>query len=103
MAKAYRAYLPERRYGDVAGLANSLLARMPHEREVLARDHWNGKEGVVTHAPLFKARVRAFRADYATPAEFCKVFSEMDRLFLLVLSLTANHAEAEGCFVAGIG
>lgn len=42
-------------------------------------------------------------AVYATRADFCRVFeSDMDRLYLLSLLLTADHGLAEQCFVRGL-
>jgi DNA-directed RNA polymerase specialized sigma24 family protein len=41
---------------------------------------------------------------YATSADFCRIFEKnMDRLYLLSLLLTGNHAAAENCFVQGLG
>lgn len=43
------------------------------------------------------------RADYATPADFCKLLeSEMRSLYRLAFLLTTNHHDAERCFVATI-
>jgi DNA-directed RNA polymerase specialized sigma24 family protein len=40
---------------------------------------------------------------YATEADFCRIFrSDMNRLYLLSLLLTGNHATAEKCFVRGL-
>jgi DNA-directed RNA polymerase specialized sigma24 family protein len=40
---------------------------------------------------------------YATAADFCRIFADnMDRLYLLSLLLTADHALAEKCFVRGL-
>lgn len=40
---------------------------------------------------------------YTVPADFCRLFEkEMDRLYLLAFLLTADHAEAESCFVQGL-
>ena len=40
---------------------------------------------------------------YATSADFCRIFEkDMDRLYLLSLLLTGNHAAAEECFVQGL-
>lgn len=42
-------------------------------------------------------------APYATGADFCRIFeSNMDRLYLLALLLTGDHAVAESCFVTGL-
>jgi DNA-directed RNA polymerase specialized sigma24 family protein len=47
-----------------------------------------------------KREVANVRADYATPADFCKVLeSDMKSLYLLAFLLTANHGDAEQCFV----
>jgi len=43
------------------------------------------------------------RADYATPADFCKLLeSDMKSLYRLAFLLTTNHHDAEQCFVATI-
>ncbi|MBV8049699.1 MAG: sigma-70 family RNA polymerase sigma factor [Acidobacteriaceae bacterium] len=40
---------------------------------------------------------------YATEADFCRVFeNEMDRLYLLSLLLTGNEELAQNCFVGGL-
>jgi DNA-directed RNA polymerase specialized sigma24 family protein len=40
-------------------------------------------------------------AEYATRADFCKIFEEqMDRLYLLSFLLTANHTKAKQCFLS---
>jgi DNA-directed RNA polymerase specialized sigma24 family protein len=40
---------------------------------------------------------------YATSTDFCRVFAEnMDSMHLLSLLLTADHTEAEECFVSGV-
>jgi DNA-directed RNA polymerase specialized sigma24 family protein len=40
---------------------------------------------------------------YATEADFCRIFrSDMNRLYLLSLLLTGDHATAEKCFVRGL-
>jgi len=42
-------------------------------------------------------------ADYATPADFCRIFTkEMNQLYLLSFLLTADRATAEKCFVEGL-
>ena len=42
-------------------------------------------------------------ADCATREDFCRLFeADMKPLYLLAFLLTANHAYAERCFVAGI-
>jgi hypothetical protein len=47
-----------------------------------------------------KHKVVSFRGNYATPADFCNVFQkDMKSLYVLVLLLTANQADAEKCFV----
>jgi len=44
-----------------------------------------------------------FRTDYATSTDFCKAFeSDMKSLYLLAFLLTANHNDAEQCFVATV-
>src|SRR2546426_1008725 len=46
---------------------------------------------------------QAVEAAYATRADFCRIFQdEMKPLYLLAFLLTADHAKAEQCFVAGI-
>jgi hypothetical protein len=43
------------------------------------------------------------RAKYATSADFCQVFeNDTSQLYLLAFMLTANHKDAERCFVATI-
>lgn len=40
---------------------------------------------------------------YATRGDFCRIFQDdMDRLYLLSLLLTGDHATAEKCFVGGL-
>lgn len=40
---------------------------------------------------------------YASAADFCRLFkAEMKRLYLLAFMLTANHANAEACFLAAL-
>ncbi|MFZ3339795.1 MAG: hypothetical protein WA213_02855 [Terriglobales bacterium] len=42
-------------------------------------------------------------ADYATPADFCRIFTkEMNQLFLLSFLLAADRTTAEKCFVEGL-
>jgi len=42
-------------------------------------------------------------ADYATPADFCRIFTkEMNQLYLLSFLLTADRATAEKSFVEGL-
>src|ERR1039458_10270635 len=44
-----------------------------------------------------------FRAEYAASADFCQVFeNNTSQLYLLAFLLTANHTDAERCFVATI-
>ena len=44
-----------------------------------------------------------FRAEYATSADFCQVLeNDTSQLYLLAFLLTANHKDAERCFVATI-
>lgn len=48
-------------------------------------------------------KIEHFRADYAQPTDYCDVFErEMKSLYLLAFLLTANHQEAEECFVSTI-
>ena len=50
-----------------------------------------------------KPEIAAFRADYAMRTDFCAVFEEdMKPLYLLAFLLTANHKEAEQCFVSTV-
>jgi hypothetical protein len=49
-----------------------------------------------------KRKQRAGQA-YATRTDFCRVFKdEMGPLYLLAFLLTANHADAEKCFLAAL-
>lgn len=51
-----------------------------------------------------KERSAATQRDYATRADFCRIFDdEMKSLYRLALLLTADHVKAEQCFVASIG
>jgi len=44
-----------------------------------------------------------FRTEYATSADFCQVFeNDTSQLYLLAFLLTANHKDAERCFVGTI-
>jgi DNA-directed RNA polymerase specialized sigma24 family protein len=46
---------------------------------------------------------RTKRADYAMPADFCRMFEDrLDHLFTLALLLTADRPSAEQCVVAGL-
>lgn len=48
-------------------------------------------------------KMDSFRTDYATSADFCQVFeNDTSQLYLLAFLLTANHKDAERCFVATI-
>jgi len=50
-----------------------------------------------------KREIADFQADYETRADFCKVFeNEMKSLYLLAFLLTANHQDAEQCFVSTV-
>jgi len=50
-----------------------------------------------------KARNAEFTSQYATRADYCRIFQEEVRpLYLLSFLLTANHARAEQCYVEGI-
>jgi hypothetical protein len=50
-----------------------------------------------------KREIANLRADYATPADFCKVLeSDMKSLYLLAFLLTANHKHAEQCFASTV-
>src|SRR5215831_12460229 len=41
--------------------------------------------------------------EYATAADFCRIFAEdMNGLFLLALLLTGDHEKGEQCFVAAL-
>lgn len=49
---------------------------------------------------LRQRQIDNFRAAYATDEDFCRLFhSDMNQLYLLAFLLTANHHEAEQCFV----
>jgi len=50
-----------------------------------------------------KPHVREFRDNYATCTDFCEVFRRnTTHLYLLAFLLTANHQEAQECFVGAI-
>jgi DNA-directed RNA polymerase specialized sigma24 family protein len=50
-----------------------------------------------------KREVANLRIGYATAADFCKAFeSDMKTLYLLAFLLTANHKDAERCFVSTV-
>jgi hypothetical protein len=50
-----------------------------------------------------KREIANLRANYATPADFCKVLeSDMKSLYLLAFLLTANHKHAEQCFMSTV-
>ena len=50
-----------------------------------------------------RPHVRDFRSDYATCADFCEVFRRnTTQLYLLAFLLTANHQEAQECFVGAM-
>src|SRR5215510_1726681 len=52
---------------------------------------------------LWNRKVMEEPVDCATREDFCRLFeAEMKPLYLLAFLLTANHAEAEQCFVSGI-
>lgn len=54
-------------------------------------------------AVLAQTQVSTVGEEYATRADFCRVFKdEMKSLYVLALLLTANHQLAEQCFVAGL-
>jgi hypothetical protein len=56
-----------------------------------------GAHKVAQHVANHKA------ADYATPADFCRIFTkEMNQLYLLSFLLTADRTTAEKCFVQGL-
>ena len=47
--------------------------------------------------------VAGVTSGYAAASDFCQLFQDrMDGLYLLALLLTANHRQAEACFVAGL-
>jgi DNA-directed RNA polymerase specialized sigma24 family protein len=53
--------------------------------------------------PPRKLETAGFRACYAKRADFCEVFErDMKPLYLLAFLLTANHKEAEQCFVSTV-
>lgn len=48
-----------------------------------------------------RPRAATFQNDYARHSDFCEVFEKgMQPLYLLAFLLTANHKEAEQCFVS---
>src|SRR5271154_4388387 len=50
-----------------------------------------------------QSKIVDFRADWASPTDFCKIFeNDMDHLYLLAFLMTANHKNAEQCFTATI-
>ena len=50
-----------------------------------------------------KPHVREFRDNYATCTDFCEVFRRnTTHLYLLAFLLTANHQEAQECFVGAM-
>ena len=50
-----------------------------------------------------KPKVANFRADYATPVDFCDIFrNDTKHLYLLAFLLTTNHKESEQCFVSTV-
>ena len=51
-----------------------------------------------------RPHVRDFHDDYATCTDFCEVFRRnTTQLYLLAFLLTANHQEAQECFVGAMG
>ena len=51
-----------------------------------------------------RPHVRDFRDGYATCSDFCEVFRRnTTHLYLLAFLLTANHQEAQECFVGAMG
>jgi DNA-directed RNA polymerase specialized sigma24 family protein len=54
--------------------------------------------------PRLKRETPGFRADYATPADFCEILQQdMKPLYRLAFLLTANDKEAEKCFTSTAG
>src|SRR5713226_4673806 len=50
-----------------------------------------------------RPHVRDFRDNYATCSDFCEVFRRnTTQLYLLAFLLTANHQEAQECFVGAM-
>jgi hypothetical protein len=48
-----------------------------------------------------KSEIGNFRAEYATRTDFCETLeNDMACFYLLAFLLTANHKDAEGCFIA---
>jgi hypothetical protein len=48
-----------------------------------------------------KRGIANFQADYATPADFCKILeNDMKSFYLLAFLLTANHNDAQQCFAS---
>jgi Sigma-70, region 4 len=63
----------------------------------------NGKGMTEVHVSQTTQISKNGSTTYATPADFCRIFSQkMNRLYLLALLLTADAGRAERCFVAGI-
>jgi|SRR5271157_6077705 len=53
--------------------------------------------------PADKDEMDNSRAEYATQADFCRVFErDMKSLYLLAFLLTANHLDAEQCFTSTV-
>jgi hypothetical protein len=50
-----------------------------------------------------KPKIEEFRADYATPVDFCGIFmNDTKPLYLLAFLLTTNHTESGQCFVSAV-
>jgi DNA-directed RNA polymerase specialized sigma24 family protein len=59
-------------------------------------------EKAKTQSPS-QSKIVDFRADWASPTDFCKIFeNDMDHLYLLAFLMTANHQNAEQCFTATV-
>jgi DNA-directed RNA polymerase specialized sigma24 family protein len=53
--------------------------------------------------PPRKLEPAGFRADYANHSDFCEILErDMQQLYLLAFLLTANHKQAEECFVSTV-
>jgi hypothetical protein len=57
----------------------------------------------IVNSFAFKRRKAQVHTQYAAESDFCRIFeSDMNRLYLLSLLLTADNESAERCFVGGL-
>jgi DNA-directed RNA polymerase specialized sigma24 family protein len=50
-----------------------------------------------------QSKIVGFRGDWASAADFCKIFeNDTEHLYLLAFLMTANHKNAERCFTATV-